>query len=204
MRFMRCAKGSTLEPGSEDETIAISVQHLTKQFQIPLERRRTIYSRLAARLQGKAAMYRDFSALDDVSFHIRHGDTVGVIGPNGSGKSTLLKLIAGVLYPDRGCVLVQGRVAPFLELGVGFEPELTARENIYLYGAIMGMTRREIDRKYWDILNFAELKKVRGHEDTELLFRHASPARVLRRDSYQPGYSPGGRDPGGRGRGVPA
>jgi lipopolysaccharide transport system ATP-binding protein len=159
MRFMRCAQGSTFEPGSDNETIAISVQHLTKQFKIPLERRRTIYSRLAARLEGKAALYRDFSALDDVSFHVRHGDTVGVIGPNGSGKSTLLKLIAGVLYPDRGCVLVQGQVAPFLELGVGFEPELTARENIYLYGAIMGMTRREIDRKYWDILNFAELKR---------------------------------------------
>jgi lipopolysaccharide transport system ATP-binding protein len=159
MRFMRCASGSTLEPGSGDESIAISVQHLTKEFKIPLERRRTIYSRFAARLQGKAALYRDFRALDDISFRIRHGETVGVIGPNGSGKSTLLKLIAGVLYPDRGCVFVQGRVAPFLELGVGFEQELSARENIYLYGSIMGMSRREIDRKYWDILNFADLKK---------------------------------------------
>ncbi len=82
-----------------------------------------------------------------------------MIGPNGSGKSTLLKLIAGVLYPDKGCVLVQGRVAPFLELGVGFEQELTARENIYLYGAIIGIPRREIDRKYWSILDFAELRR---------------------------------------------
>jgi lipopolysaccharide transport system ATP-binding protein len=159
MRFMRCAAGSILEEGSDDESIAISVQHLTKEFKIPLEKRRTIYSRLAARLQGKAALYRDFRAIDDISFRVRHGETVGVIGPNGSGKSTLLKLIAGVLYPDRGCVLVQGRVAPFLELGVGFEQELTARENIYLYGSIMGMSRREIDQKYWDILNFADLKK---------------------------------------------
>lgn len=159
MRFSRCAAGSALEAWGEDPETAISVQHLTKQFQIPLERRRTAYARIAARLQGRAARYREFNAINDVSFRIRHGETIGVIGPNGSGKSTLLKLIAGVLYPDNGCVLVQGRVAPFLELGVGFEQELTARENIYLYGAIMGMSRREIDRKYWDILNFAELKK---------------------------------------------
>lgn len=159
MRFIRCASGSVIDESGNDGDNAIFVQNLTKRFKIPLQRHRTVYARMAARLKGHAAMYQEFSAIDDLSFCIRQGETVGVIGPNGSGKSTLLKLIAGVLYPDKGCVLVQGRVAPFLELGVGFEQELTARENIYLYGAIIGIPRREIDRKYWSILDFAELRR---------------------------------------------
>lgn len=159
MRFIRCASGSVLDERAQDGDNAIFVQNLTKQFKIPLQRHQTAYARLAARLKGHAALYQEFSAIDDLSFCIRHGETVGVIGPNGSGKSTLLKLLAGVLYPSTGCVLVQGQVAPFLELGVGFEQELTARENIYLYGAIMGIPRREIDRKYWSILDFAELRR---------------------------------------------
>jgi lipopolysaccharide transport system ATP-binding protein len=159
MRFVRCARGSALDPEMHDENDAISVMHLTKQFRIPLQRHRHLFSHIQARFGGQKTMYEEFNAIDDLSFTIRHGETVGVIGPNGSGKSTLLKLIAGVLYPTQGCVLVQGRVAPFLELGVGFEQELTASENIYLYGAIMGMSRREIDRKYWEILHFAELRR---------------------------------------------
>jgi len=82
-----------------------------------------------------------------------------VIGPNGSGKSTLLKILAGVLYPDRGTVRMNGKIAPFLELGVGFHPDLTAEENIYLYGAIMGLTKRMVASKYEEILDFAELKR---------------------------------------------
>jgi lipopolysaccharide transport system ATP-binding protein len=82
-----------------------------------------------------------------------------VIGPNGSGKSTLLKILAGVLYPDSGKVTVNGKIAPFLELGVGFQPELSARDNIYLYGALMGLTKTQIKRKYDEILEFAELKR---------------------------------------------
>jgi lipopolysaccharide transport system ATP-binding protein len=165
MRFERCGRGSTLDWGSIDADTAISVQDLTKRFRIPLQRRRTAYSRISARIRSQEAMYEEFNAINDLSFTIRHGETVGVIGPNGSGKSTLLKLLAGVLYPTSGCVFVQGRVAPFLELGVGFEPELTGRENIYLYGAIMGMSRREIDKKYWEILDFAELRRF---EDMKL------------------------------------
>jgi lipopolysaccharide transport system ATP-binding protein len=159
MRFERCGKGSSLEAENIDMRTAISVQHLTKQFRIPLERRHTTYARVAARIRCQPTEYEEFNAVNDLSFRILHGETVGVIGPNGSGKSTLLKLLAGVLYPTKGCVLVQGRVAPFLELGVGFEQQLTARENIYLYGAIMHMSRREIDRKYWEILDFAELRR---------------------------------------------
>jgi ABC-type polysaccharide/polyol phosphate transport system ATPase subunit len=103
--------------------------------------------------------YEEFWALKDVSFSIKHGETFGVIGPNGSGKSTLLKMLAGVLYPDTGSIKINGKIAPFLELGVGFQYELTAKENIYLYSAIMGLTKKEIDRKYDDILEFAELKR---------------------------------------------
>lgn len=159
MQFLRCAAGSTSGPEINEAGVAISVRHLTKQFNIPHQKNRTIFERIQARILHHESGYETFDALNDLSFVIRKGETVGVIGPNGSGKSTLLKLLAGVLYPTRGCVLVNGRVAPFLELGVGFEVELTARENIYLYGSIMGMSRREIDRKYWDIMHFSELRR---------------------------------------------
>jgi len=166
MHFKRCAQGSSLNHRLIDASVAISAHHLVKRFRIPLMRHNTTYARIEARLRGYRTGYEEFNAVDDVSFYIHHGETVGVIGSNGSGKSTLLKLLAGVLYPTGGCVLVQGRIAPFLELGVGFEPELTARDNIYLYGSIMGMSRKEIDRDYWDILNFAELKRF---EDMKVL-----------------------------------
>jgi lipopolysaccharide transport system ATP-binding protein len=82
-----------------------------------------------------------------------------VIGPNGCGKSTLLKVLAGVLYPDSGRVRMNGKIAPFLELGVGFQSELTAKDNVYLYGAIMGLTRRDVDKRYDEIMDFSELKR---------------------------------------------
>ncbi|MCE5298158.1 MAG: ABC transporter ATP-binding protein [Methanoregulaceae archaeon] len=159
MVFSRCGRGEEPEPGMLEGETAIEVRHLTKRFRIPLQRNFTMYDRLSSFVHRKKAFYEEFDALKDVNIRLMHGDAVGIIGPNGSGKSTLLKLIAGVLYPDKGCVMVRGQVAPFLELGVGFEPELSARENIYLYGAIMGIPRKEIDRKYWDILNFAELRR---------------------------------------------
>jgi len=94
-----------------------------------------------------------------VSFQVKHGETFGVIGPNGCGKSTLLKVLAGVLYPDSGRVKINGKIAPFLELGVGFQPELSARDNVYLYGAIMGLTRKDVDQRYDEIMDFSELKR---------------------------------------------
>ena len=109
--------------------------------------------------RGGSYSYEVFNALQDISFTVSHGETFGIIGPNGSGKSTLLKILAGVLYPDSGEVRVNGKIAPFLEVGVGFQPDLTAKENIYLYGAIMGLSKREIASKYDEILEFAELKR---------------------------------------------
>ncbi len=98
-----------------------------------------------------------FTALRDVSFEIRRGETVGLIGPNGSGKSTMLALIAGVLRPDAGTIEVHGRVCPLLELGAGFHPELTGRENIVLNGVLSGLLRRELLARMADIIAFSEL-----------------------------------------------
>lgn len=158
MRIVRCAPHEQ-DPEPSSNTSAITVRNLTKKFKIPHQRSLTVFDRFSAYIRRQPPLYEQFYALSDVNFQVHHGETVGIIGPNGSGKSTLLKLIAGVLRPDHGCVSVEGTIAPFLELGVGFEPELSARENIYLYGAIMGIPRREIDRKYWDILDFAELRR---------------------------------------------
>jgi len=97
--------------------------------------------------------------LRDVSFEIEKGEAFGIIGRNGSGKTTLLKILAKVMYPDRGSVKMNGKVASFLELGVGFQPELSAQENVYLYSSILGMSRKQVDRIYDDIFDFAELRK---------------------------------------------
>ena len=140
------------------EDNAIVVENVSKCYRIPMEKKRTVYENLIGLFSGSKG-YEEFWALKDVSFNVKHGETFGVIGPNGSGKSTLLKMLAGVLYSDSGSIKVNGKIAPFLELGVGFQPELSARENIYLYGAIMGLTKREVERKYEEILEFAELKR---------------------------------------------
>lgn len=141
-----------------DAQDAIVVKNLSKRFKIPLQKKRTIYENLIGLFQGNYG-YETFWALRDVDFTIKRGETIGVIGANGSGKSTLLKILAGVLYPDVGSVKMNGRIAPFLELGVGFHPELTARENVYLYSSILGLTKKEVNKKYDEIWDFAELKR---------------------------------------------
>ena len=138
---------------------AIVVENLSKRFRIPHERKLTVYENIVGLIKGGSYTYEEFQVLNDISFTIKHGETFGVIGPNGSGKSTLLKILAGVLYPDCGSIKMNGKVAPFLELGIGFQPDLTAKENIFLYGAIMGLTRRQIEERYEKILDFAELKR---------------------------------------------
>lgn len=101
--------------------------------------------------------YDEFWALTDVSFNVEKGDSLGLIGLNGSGKSTMLKVIAGVLKPTKGNVIVKGSVAPLIELGAGFDADLTARENVYLNGAILGHSRQEMEKHYDDIVSFSEL-----------------------------------------------
>ena len=106
---------------------------------------------------NRREFHRNFWALHEVSFEVRRGETFCVIGENGSGKSTLLQLVAGILHPSSGTVTVEGRVSALLELGAGFNPEFTGRDNVYLNGSILGLSKREIDARYKDIEDFAEI-----------------------------------------------
>lgn len=134
----------------------IEVENVSKIFEIPHESRNTLKSYFLHpfRRVGKERFY----ALKSVDFKINQGDFVGVIGRNGSGKSTLLKILAGIFEPTKGKVHVNGTLVPFLELGVGFNPELTGRENIYLNGIILGMTRKYVESKFDEIVDFAEIR----------------------------------------------
>lgn len=136
--------------------VAISVEGLWKNFRLYQERNQYLKTAL---LRGGRTKHQEFWALKNVSFEITAGSTFGIIGSNGSGKSTLLKCLAGILTPDRGNLRVLGRLAALLELGAGFHPDLTGRENIYLNGAILGMTRRQIDRHLNEIVDFSGLEK---------------------------------------------
>jgi len=137
---------------------AIIVDNIAKRFRIPHEKKTTLFQHIIGVIKRQFS-YEEFWALRDISFRIQKGETFGIIGRNGSGKSTLLKILAKVLYPDRGSISMNGKVACFLELGVGFQPELTAEENVYLYSSVLGMSRREVNQKYEEIFDFAELRK---------------------------------------------
>jgi lipopolysaccharide transport system ATP-binding protein len=137
---------------------AVTVKNVSKKFRIPHEKRTTLFENIIGAFRGRQS-YEEFWALKDVSFEIKKGETLGIIGENGSGKTTLLSIIANVLRADSGTCKVHGKIAPFLGLGVGFEPELTGRENVYLYGSILGLTRKTIQDRYDDIVGFAELEK---------------------------------------------
>lgn len=135
----------------------IKIDNLTKTFSIPSEKRDTIKSTLLNVFSPVRKI--EFKALDDINLEINQGEFIGFIGSNGSGKSTLLKIIAGIYEPNQGKVQVNGIVVPFLELGVGFNPDLSARENIFLNGTILGMSRKHLEERYYQILEFAELQK---------------------------------------------
>ncbi len=137
---------------------AIEVNHVSMLFRLNRERVDNA-KEYFIRLLTRKLHYTEFWALKDVSFKIEKGDRVGVMGFNGAGKSTLLKTIAGVLKPTMGSVKVTGTIAPMLELGAGFDPNYTGAENIYLYGATMGFSRKFIDEKYDEIVEFSELKE---------------------------------------------
>ncbi len=100
---------------------------------------------------------KEFWAVDDVSFELRKGETLGIIGPNGAGKTTLLKMLNGIVLPDKGSLRIKGRVGALIQVGAGFHPQLTGRENIYINGAILGMGKREIDKKFDAIVEFADI-----------------------------------------------
>jgi lipopolysaccharide transport system ATP-binding protein len=138
---------------------AIEVSHLTKEYRLgALQDLKQTVLKVGARLAGRKVLERPlFKALDDVSFTIEPGEVVGIIGHNGAGKSTLLKMLARISTPTHGSVKVSGRIAPLIEVGAGFVPDFTGRENVYLNGSILGMSKKEIDRKFDEIVDFAEM-----------------------------------------------
>lgn len=136
----------------------IAVKDLYKSFKLPHEQRSGIKQNIIGLFDGKRG-YETQEVLRDISFDIQKGDFFGIVGQNGSGKSTLLKLLAGIYAPDKGVVQVNGSLTPFIELGVGFNPELTGRENVYMNGALLGLNNRQVDDIYDDIVAFAELEK---------------------------------------------
>ena len=141
-----------------ESPVVLSVNHVGKYFRLPTEQAaglKQLVINLARGIKG----YKEQHVLRDINFEVHQGDFFGIVGRNGSGKSTLLKLISGIYVPDSGNIQVKGKLVPFIELGVGFNPELTGRENVYLNGALLGFTRDEIDAMYDDIVEFAELEE---------------------------------------------
>ena len=134
---------------------AVSVKGVSKRFRLYHEKNQYLKSTV---MRGRRAKYDEFWALQDISFEIESGTSFGIIGSNGSGKSTLLKCLAGILTPDKGSIAVRGRIAALLELGAGFHPEMSGRENIFLNGAILGMTQKELLQKMDSIIEFAGLE----------------------------------------------
>ena len=144
--------------------VTVEVADVTKRF--TLHHQRSLKELAIAAFRGRA-LADEFLALDGVSFDVHEGETVGLLGFNGSGKSTLLKLISGVMRPDEGSVRVRGRVAGLIEVGAGFHPDLTGRENVFLNGAILGMDERAIARRFDEIVAFSEIERF---IDTEVKY----------------------------------
>ncbi len=134
---------------------AVRVEHVSKEFIIPHEKDDSLRSKAINFFKKKE--YDRFKALDDISFEVKKGEFFGIVGRNGSGKSTLLKILAGIYTPDSGKVRTNGMVSPFLELGIGFNPELSGRDNIYLNATILGLSKSEIDSKFDEIVEFSEI-----------------------------------------------
>lgn len=143
---------------SSDKKIALEVRNVNKSFRLPTEQASGIKQAFINRVKGVKG-YTEQHVLKNISFKVEEGDFFGIVGRNGSGKSTLLKLISQIYVPDSGKIIVNGKLVPFIELGVGFNPELTGRENIYLNGALLGFSHEEVSAMYDEIVEFAELEE---------------------------------------------
>lgn len=143
------------EPSNKE--VAVKVDHVTVQFNMASERIDNL-KEYFVKLVKRELMFKEFLALKDVSFEVKKGEAWGIVGTNGSGKSTLLKLICGILKPYQGSVSINGTIAPLIELGAGFDPDLTASENIYLNGAVLGYDKAFMKEHFDEIVEFAELR----------------------------------------------
>jgi ABC-type polysaccharide/polyol phosphate transport system ATPase subunit len=135
----------------------IEVEHVSKAFRLPHQRQTSVKEVFLHPL--RRVEYERNEVLRDVTFSIERGECFGIVGPNGSGKSTLLKILAGIYRADRGTIRVSGRVSPFIELGVGFHPDLTARDNVRVNGALLGLTAAQVAERFDAIIRFAELER---------------------------------------------
>lgn len=142
----------------ENRKLAVEVKDLYKSFKLPHDQHSGL-KQILVNFHKRDKGYELQEVLKDISFDIKEGEFFGIVGRNGSGKSTLLKLLAGIYAPDKGLVKINGSLTPFIELGVGFNPELTGRENVFLNGALLGFSRKEMEAMYGDIVSFAELEK---------------------------------------------
>lgn len=140
-----------------ENEVVISVKNLHKSFRLPTERSSGLKQAIFNRLKGVKG-YKEQKVLKGISFDICKNDFVGIVGRNGSGKSTLLKTLAKIYFPEKGSINIRGNLVPFIELGVGFNPELSGRDNVYLNGALLGFSNKEMDAMYDDIVDFAELR----------------------------------------------
>ena len=141
-----------------EKDIVISVKNLHKSFKLPTERAWGLKQAIFNRLKGIKG-YKEQKVLNNISFNIHRNEFVGIVGRNGSGKSTLLKTLAKIYFPEKGSIEINGSLIPFIELGVGFNPDLTGRENIYLNGALLGFSNKDMDSMYDEIVDFAELRE---------------------------------------------
>lgn len=151
--------GKRIQTEDSDNGIAIKVEHVSKTFRLPHNRQNSLKGSLINLVKGGDRAYEKQEVLKDVSFEIKKGEFFGIVGRNGSGKSTLLKMLAGIYKPTKGKITVNGSLTPFIELGVGFNPELTGRENVFLNGALLGFNREDMNAMYDDIVSFAELER---------------------------------------------
>lgn len=160
---MKRSIGTRTEIIDTNANLAISVKDLHKSFKLPTEQAFGLKQAIFNRLRGIKG-YTEQKVLKGLDFEIKKGEFVGIVGRNGSGKSTLLKILAGIYYPEKGDVTINGTLVPFIELGVGFNPELTGRENVYMNGALLGFSNDEMNKMYNDIWKFAELEQFQDQK----------------------------------------
>ena len=142
-----------------ENEVVVKVENVSKNFLLPHERKGSVKGIFTSMFSKATKKKETQHALKDISFEVKKGEFFGIVGRNGSGKSTLLKILAGIYQPTKGKISTSGKLVPFIELGVGFNPELSGRDNVYLNGAVLGFSTKEVEAMYEEIVSFAELER---------------------------------------------